>query len=96
MLEMRKYPYSIICTMQKQFLALYDNRPFFERALQYGVKSGIIGQSRLNEILEDGPVGIIQIAETFGEKTANLRPNILAARNRIVNLVSLYLENISE
>ena len=82
--------------MNKQFLALYDNRPFFERALRYGVKNGIIGQSRLNDILEDGPMGIVQIAETFGEKTANLRPNILAARNRIVNLVSLYLESVSE
>lgn len=80
--------------MTDKMLALYDNRPFFERALQYGVKHRIIDRKKIDEILESGPRGMIQIAHTFG--TEYLHPDILEARNRIVNLVGLSLENASE
>ena len=80
--------------MDKKQLTPHDNRPFFEKALSYGVQQNIIPTSRVDEILGSGPKGIVQIAKVFG--TPNLRPDLVAAQNRIVNLVSLYLENTSE
>ena len=76
-----------------QQVALLDDRPFFERALVYGVRNGIVTQQKLADILNDAPKGMVQIAEFFG--TQYLRPNIEEARARIVNLVSLFLEESS-
>jgi hypothetical protein len=74
-------------------VSLYDARPFFEKALQYGVQSGVIDRQKLDAICVDAPKGMVQIARYFG--TEFLRPELEKARDRIVNLVSLYLENAS-
>jgi hypothetical protein len=76
-----------------QQIAVFDDRPFFERALAYGVRNGIIEQKTITSILNDAPKGMVQIAEYFG--TQYLRPNIEEARARIVSLVSLFLEDRS-
>lgn len=72
-------------------VSLYDARPFFEKALQYGVQHGILDQPRLDAICADAPKGMVQIARYFGNEF--LRPDLEKARERIVNLVSLYLES---
>jgi hypothetical protein len=59
----------------------------------YGVRQGIIDPDKLGSILNDAPKGMVQIADFFG--TQYLRPNIEEARARIVNLVSLFLEESS-
>lgn len=74
-------------------VAVFDDRPFFERALAYGYRHGIIDEERLQHIRNDAPKGMVQIAEYFG--TQYLRANIEEARLRIVNLVSLFLEESS-
>ena len=73
---------------------LIDKRPFFETVLHYGVKQSIIDSVKIAAIENDAPKGMVQIAETFGSKY--LRPEIEAARKRIVNLVSLYLLETSK
>ena len=75
-------------------IALIDNRPFFESALRHGVARAIIPSSKIAAIEAEAPKGIVQIADTFGSKY--LRPEIEAARKRIVNLASLYLIETSE
>ena len=72
-------------------VSLYDARPFFEKALQYGVQHGIIDRPKLDAICADAPKGMVQIARYFGNEF--LRPDLEKARKRIVNLVSLYLES---
>ena len=72
-------------------VSLYDARPFFEKALQYGVQNGVIDQQKLDAICADAPKGMVQIARYFG--TEFLRPELEKARDRMVNLVSLYLES---
>ena len=72
-------------------LSLYDARPFFEKALQYGVQHGIIGTEKIEAMRVDGPKGMVQIARYFGNEF--LRPDLEKARDRMVNLISLYLEN---
>jgi hypothetical protein len=72
-------------------ISLYDSRPFFEKALQYGVQHGIISPAKLEAIETEAPKGMVQIARYFGSEY--LRPEIEQAKNRIVNLVSLYLEH---
>lgn len=72
-------------------VAVYDARPFFEKALQYGVQTGIIGQHNLDSMRADAPKGMVQIARYFGSEF--LRPELEKARERMVNLVSLYLES---
>ena len=72
-------------------VSLYDARPFFEKALQFGVQNGIIGREKLDAICADAPKGMVQIARYFGNEF--LRPDIEKARERIVNLVSLYLQS---
>ena len=74
-------------------VSLYDARPFFEKALQYGVQNGIVDQHKLDAICADAPKGMVQIARYFG--TEFLRPELEKARDRLVNLVSLYLESSS-
>ena len=72
-------------------ISLYDSRPFFEKALQYGVQHGIIPAAKLDAIETEAPKGMVQIARYFGSEY--LRPEIEQAKLRIVNLVSLYLEH---
>jgi hypothetical protein len=72
-------------------VATVDKRPFFEKALSYGVKSGIIDQARCTAIIADGAKGTVQVADHFG--TSHLYADLDNARRRIVNLVSLYLEH---
>ncbi len=74
-------------------VSLYDARPFFEKALQFGVQNGLIGRDKLDAICADAPKGMVQIARYFGNEF--LRPDIEKARERIVNLVSLYLQSLS-
>lgn len=72
-------------------VSLYDKRPFFEKALVYGITQGLIDQAKLDAIATDAPKGMVQIARYFGSEF--LRPEIEKAKDRIVNLVSLYLES---
>jgi len=72
-------------------IALFDRRPFFEKALQYGVRHGIIPAERLDGMRQEAPKGMVQIARYFG--TEFLRPDLELAKTRIVNLISLYLED---
>ena len=74
-------------------IALFDKRPFFEKALVYGVQNGIIDQAKLDVIATEAPKGMVQIARYFGSEF--LRPELETARERIVNLVSLNLEHSS-
>jgi hypothetical protein len=74
-----------------QAVALFDERPFFEKALQHGVRHGIIAPARLDAMCQEAPKGMVQIARYFG--TEYLRPDLERARDRLVNLVSLYLEH---
>lgn len=71
-------------------LSLHDARPLFEKALAYGVQHGIIGADKLRAINTEAPKGMVQIARYFGSE--HLRPELEKARDRIVNLVSLYLQ----
>ena len=70
-------------------LQLHDARPFFEKALAYGVQHGVIGADKLAAINADAPKGMVQIARYFGSEF--LRPELEKARDRMVNLISLYL-----
>jgi hypothetical protein len=72
-------------------VSLYDARPFFEKALVYGLRKNIIDSAKLDAICVDAPKGMVQIARYFGNE--NLRPELEKAKDRMVNLVSLYLES---
>ena len=72
-------------------IALHDGRPFFEKALAYGIAHGLLGPDKLEAIITDAPKGMVQIARYFG--TEFLRPELERARERMVNMVSLYLES---
>ena len=74
-------------------VTLYDARPFFEKALQYGVRHGILDTQKLDAICIEAPKGMVQIARYFGSEF--LRPELEKARDRMVNLVSLCLEDSS-
>ncbi len=74
-------------------LAQVDSRPYFEKVLRYAIEQNIIAPELLTSILADAPKGMVQIANYFG--TAHLRTDLEAARQRIVNLISLYLEDLS-
>ena len=75
-------------------LVAVDNRPFFAKALHVGVAQEMITPDRLHNLQEEFSKGIVQIANYFG--TAYLRPELELALHRMVNLVSLYLEDMSE
>ena len=79
--------------MKPHGVSLFDARPFFEKALVYGVQNGILDETRLESIRNDAPKGMVQIARYFA--TEFLRPELEKARDRMVNLVSLYLEHSS-
>lgn len=72
-------------------VSLYDARPFFEKALQFGLQHGIIDSSHLDAIRTDAPKGMVQIARYFGNEF--LRPDLEKAKDRLINLVSLCLES---
>lgn len=72
-------------------VALRDDRPFFAHALAYGVQHGLIDAATLAAIHTDAPKGIVQIARYFGSEF--LRPELEKARERMVNLISLYLQD---
>ncbi|RIX48984.1 MAG: hypothetical protein D3M94_03540 [Rhodocyclales bacterium GT-UBC] len=74
-------------------IAVLDNRPFFDRAVRYGLDHGILGQDDIKRFLADAPKGLVQIADHFG--TAFLRIDLETAVTRMVNLASLYLEHSS-
>ena len=71
-------------------VALFDQRPFFEKALDHGLRHGIIPPQRLEQMRQEAPKGIVQIARYFG--TEFLRPELELAKDRMVNMISLYLE----
>lgn len=76
-----------------QAVSLYDARPFFEKALAFGVQHGLIDAAKREAMCSEAPKGMVQIARYFG--TEFLRPELELARDRMVNLVSLYLEHSS-
>ncbi|MFZ3161185.1 MAG: hypothetical protein WA134_13615 [Rhodoferax sp.] len=76
-----------------QGVSLFDARPFFEKALIYGVQHGLIDQAKLAAMAEEAPKGMVQIARYFGSEY--LRPELEKARDRLVNLVSLHLQDAS-
>ena len=81
-------------TVPNQALAAYDDRPYFTRALDHGLKNGIIESEKLDVMRVDGAKGVVQIADFFG--TAHLRTDLDDAVKRMVNLASLYLEHMSQ
>lgn len=74
-------------------VSLFDARPFFEKALAYGVQHSIISNDRIEAMGQEAPKGMVQIARYFGSEF--LRPELEQARARLVNLVSLHLEHSS-
>lgn len=74
-------------------VSLYDARPFFEKALQFGLQNNIIDRQKLDAISTEAPKGMVQIARYFGSEF--LRPELEKAKDRLINLVSLYLESSS-
>jgi hypothetical protein len=76
--------------MTQNSVSIFDGRPFFEKAVAYGVQHGILDNATLEAIQTDAPKGMVQIARYFGSEF--LRPEIEKAKDRIVNLVSLTLE----
>ena len=74
-------------------ISLYDARHFFENALQHGVQHGIIGTEKIETMRVESSKGMVQIARYFGNEF--LRPELENVRDRMVNLVSLYLESTS-
>jgi hypothetical protein len=76
--------------MTQAVVALFDDRPFFEKAVAYGVQHGVLDQAKLDAIQTDAPKGMVQIARYFGSEF--LRPELEKAKDRIVNMVSLTLQ----
>lgn len=70
-----------------------DSRPFFEKAVRYGLEQGLLTQDSMSKMVAEAPKGIVQIADHFG--TAYLRTDLETAATRMVNLISLYLEDSS-
>jgi hypothetical protein len=69
----------------------FDARPFFEKALSYGRQHGLIDAARLEAMAQEAPKGMVQIARYFGSEF--LRPELEKARERLVNMVSVHLED---
>ncbi len=70
-----------------------DSRPFFEKAVRYGLEQGLLTQDSMSKMVAEAPKGIVQIADHFG--TAYLRTDLETAATRMANLISLYLEDSS-
>ncbi len=77
--------------MASTALATFDDSPFFDKALRYGVEREIITPERLQSLQDDLAKGVVQIANYFG--TAHLRPELELALQRMVKLISLFLED---
>jgi hypothetical protein len=77
----------------KNTIALHDDRPFFEKSLRFGLEHGLLSRESLSKIEADAPKGIVQIADHFG--TAYLRTDLESATQRLLNLISLYLEDFT-
>lgn len=75
-------------------VAVFDSRPFFEKAVAYGVQHGVLTPQKLEAICTEAPKGMVQIARYFGSEF--LRPELERARERMVNLVSLHLESTTQ
>jgi len=75
-------------------LAPFDDRPFFEKVLHYGVQQGLLTPAKLDAMAQEAPKGMVQIARYFGSEF--LRPELEKARERLVNLVSLHLQHESQ
>ena len=88
---MTMHPSAAAPTASPTSISLYDARPFFEKALRFGVHNGIIDRPKLDLIRAEAPKGMVQIARYFGNEF--LRPDLEKAKDRIVNLASLYLES---
>ncbi|MBC7413619.1 MAG: hypothetical protein H7327_01635 [Herminiimonas sp.] len=71
-------------------VATVDKRPFFEKALSHGVQNGLLDEANLRTIIADGAKGTVQVAAHFG--SSHLQADLDNARRRVVNLVSLFLE----
>ncbi len=76
-----------------QSLTLVDDRPYFDKAVRFGLEHGLLTVDDLKRMENDGPKGIVQIADHFG--TAYLRTDLETAVARMQNLISLYLEEQS-
>jgi hypothetical protein len=74
-------------------VSLFDERPFFEKALIFGLQHGIIDQAKLDAINVEAPKGMVQIARYFGSEF--LRPELEKAKERMINLISLCLQDSS-
>ena len=74
-------------------MALHDSRAFFEKALAHGLQHGILDAATLDAIHAEAPKGMVQIARYFGSEF--LRPELEKARARMVNLISLHLQEAS-
>jgi hypothetical protein len=74
-------------------ISLFDRRPFFEKTLVYGVQHGLIDAAKQEAMAQEAPKGIVQIARYFGSEY--LRPELEKARERLVNMVSLHLQDAS-
>jgi hypothetical protein len=74
-------------------VSVFDARPFFEKALIHGQNHGLIDAARREAMAQEAPKGMVQIARYFGSEY--LRPELEKARERLVNLISLHLEDAS-
>lgn len=74
-------------------ITVFDDRPFFEKALLHGLRTGRITNEKLAAMAQEAPKGMVQIARYFGSEF--LRPDLELARERMVNLISLHLEDAS-
>jgi hypothetical protein len=74
-------------------VAIADHGPFFDKAVRYGLDMGLLKTDDIGRMQADAPKGIVQIADHFG--TAYLRTDLETAVARLVNLVSLFLEDSS-
>lgn len=80
---------------KNQSVAAYDNAPFFEKAFRYAVQHNLLDQAGIDEIINDAATGSVQIAEYFGT-SSHLRKNLEESMQRMVSLVSLYLEDTTD
>ena len=83
-------PVTLPVTSTLASIALHDGRLFFEKALAYGIAHGLLSPGNLDAMNTNAPKGMVQIARYFG--TEFLRPDLERACERMLNLVSLYLE----
>ncbi len=61
-------------TVTPSVVALFDDRPFFEKALAFGVQHGVLDQAKLEAIQTAAPKGMVQIGRYFGSEF--LRPEL--------------------